>query len=527
MSFHDGVATEVLNFWEEEKIKLKEEIIDIVQNQRIQLSVQILPKLIVLHHKQRELWINKYLENKEQISPFLSKDYEKYRLEELTNEMVSIYFEVVDKMNQIHNLSIENFDELTVPPKSKIYETFYEMKKSQPKELKNLRMKIYQIKDEIKTKKMISNIDEWIKEVSQKINHKTIPQKECKKEMKIIRKIEREKSTFYDLISQNLNVISSKYYDYQNFVEEEIDSDQLEEEVLEEKKDENYEFIELIKKDIFIDDCLLKIHEMSNEEFKEDEEFFEKTKKFLLKNTTINEEETVKFQNFLLLLLNSNSREKNLILQILQTKNSNFWVEIIQFLSPELKLYSKYKQFYFPILEDLKIKRAKYKTLLMKIVHPNIDSSVFQCYESLLMKNKNKKINKRINQIENLLFKNRSQQQKDFDYLFKLYEVFEFNLLDLLEYRNIDIPSDLQILVLQKNLKEISTSKMEDKIDFLNYDFLVILNWFQIRLKSNAVKNQWKMIIIEILFNFMKRVNYHFNNLFEIFLQFFEDLMFK
>ena len=61
MSFYEGVATDVLNFWNEEKIKLKEEMIDIIQNQRIQLSVQILPKLIVLHHKQRENWIKKFV----------------------------------------------------------------------------------------------------------------------------------------------------------------------------------------------------------------------------------------------------------------------------------------------------------------------------------------------------------------------------------------------------------------------------------------------------------------------------------
>jgi hypothetical protein len=61
MSFYEGVASEVLNFWKQEKIKLKEEIVEIVENQRIQLVVQIIPKLIILHHKQRELWISKYV----------------------------------------------------------------------------------------------------------------------------------------------------------------------------------------------------------------------------------------------------------------------------------------------------------------------------------------------------------------------------------------------------------------------------------------------------------------------------------
>jgi hypothetical protein len=61
MSFYEGVASEVLNFWKQEKLKLKEEMIDIVENQRIQFVVQIIPKLIILHHKQRELWISKYV----------------------------------------------------------------------------------------------------------------------------------------------------------------------------------------------------------------------------------------------------------------------------------------------------------------------------------------------------------------------------------------------------------------------------------------------------------------------------------
>lgn len=274
-----------------------------------------------------------------------------------------------------------------------------------------------------------------------------------------------------------------------------------------------------------INESLLKINETINEEFKEDDEYFERLKKFLLENLTINEEETIKYQNFLLLLLDPNLKEKNLILKILQSKNSDFWISIIQFLSPELQLFSKYKQVYFPILEDLKLKKTEFKKILLKNFNQKIQGDILKYYEILLSHNLNHKVSKRIQQIEKLIFNYHDQEKQDFDYLCELYEIFEFNLLDILEYNNIEFSLNFQIFVLQKNLKEIFEIEMEKKIDFINTELLMILNWFLKRLKSKIVKYQWKILIIEILLNFMKRINFNFNNLYEIFLNFFEKLL--
>jgi len=58
--------------------------------------------------------------------------------------------------------------------------------------------------------------------------------------------IEQNKSEFYDLISQNLKTISSKFFDYQNFLYIEDEEEQDEEEELETKKDVNFEFLEFV-----------------------------------------------------------------------------------------------------------------------------------------------------------------------------------------------------------------------------------------------------------------------------------------
>ena len=58
--------------------------------------------------------------------------------------------------------------------------------------------------------------------------------------------IEQNKSEFYDLISQNLKTISSKFFDYQNFLDIENEEEQDEEEELETKKDVHFEFLEFV-----------------------------------------------------------------------------------------------------------------------------------------------------------------------------------------------------------------------------------------------------------------------------------------
>jgi hypothetical protein len=234
-----------------------------------------------------------------------------------------------------------------------------------------------------------------------------------------------------------------------------------------------------IKSEIFIPDFFKEIYEhQSRENQKENEEEFIKMKQALLMNISFDSEETI-YQNMLLLLLDPNLKEKNLMLKLLKSKDFDFWNSIVQYISPELKLYSILKQSYFPIITEMKSKQIQFKKQLMKNFHSKIENSL-ECYEKLSTMKQNKKVKSKIKQIESIIFP--KEYLTDFYYLCDLYDLFEFNLKDIWEYENMFFKKDnLNHFVLKKCFHDISMGEMDQKIRFLNEKLLKIFRWFSMR----------------------------------------------
>jgi hypothetical protein len=59
--FYEGINEEVFKYFEEKKNETKEFLKEIMINERNIIFIKLLPKIILLHHKQREKWINEYV----------------------------------------------------------------------------------------------------------------------------------------------------------------------------------------------------------------------------------------------------------------------------------------------------------------------------------------------------------------------------------------------------------------------------------------------------------------------------------
>lgn len=61
VQFNEGINQEVFNYFEIKKNELKDFLIDVLTTDRDSLIINLLPKIILLHHKQREKWIKEYV----------------------------------------------------------------------------------------------------------------------------------------------------------------------------------------------------------------------------------------------------------------------------------------------------------------------------------------------------------------------------------------------------------------------------------------------------------------------------------
>jgi hypothetical protein len=241
-----------------------------------------------------------------------------------------------------------------------------------------------------------------------------------------------------------------------------------------------------------------------------------KIKQIILMNISFDFEVTTIYQNALLLLLDSNLKEKNLMLKLLKSKDFDFWNSIVQYISPELKLYSILKQSYFPIITEMKLKQIQFKLLLMKNFNSKIGSSL-ECYEKLLMMKQNKKVKIKILQIEELIFP--KGYLTDFNHLCDLFDLFEFNLKDVWEYENMLFKKDnLNYFVLKKCFHDISTELVDKNVRFLNEKLLKVFRWFSMRyiqiflmLRMKTETHLiWRETILEILKTFTKKFTGNF-----------------